>query len=726
VVAVVGACSSSSISTPDTTTGPTPVKCQVALSTTSALGANGDSGSVAITTDPECAWTASTPANWISDVSPTSGQGNGRVTFRVTANPEASARDGEIVVNDARARVTQQGSACRFDLTPGSNEISSVGGGGRFDIVAQAGCSWTASSTASWISVTGNASGSGNGSVSYTVQENSGVPRSGGVTVGSATFVINQASGVANCTYSLTSSSVAVPAGGSSGSVTVTAGQDCVWTASSTVTWIAVTGGTPATGNGLVSYSVQPNTGAARSGTISIAGKTFTVNQAVACTYQLNPSSTVIAGGGSSESLGVVAPAGCAWTATTGESWITFPGATTGSGNGSVSFTVAANSWTGSRAGVITVGGQTVTITQLVTCEYQLNPTSVPSPIAAAGGAGSFNVIAKSECGWSASAGASWITLSGATTGNGNGPVSFSVAANTSSSTRSGVITVQGQTFTVNQAAATPCTYQLNPTSVPSPIAAAGGSGSFNVIAPNGCAWTATKEASLSWITFPGATTGSGNGSVSFSVAANTSSSTRSGVITVQGQTFTVNQAAAAPSCSYQLNPTSVPSPIAAAGGSGSFNVIAPSGCAWTATKEASLGWITFPGATTGSGNGSVSFSVAANTSSSPRSGVITVQGQTFTVNQAAAPATCTYSLSPSSANVNRNGNPAPSFTVTTGASCSWTAVSNAPWITVSPSGIRTGGGTVTLTVSMNPTTTPRSGTVTVEGQTFTVNQSGS
>jgi hypothetical protein len=63
--------------------------------------------------------------------------------------------------------------------------------------------------------------------------------------------------------------------------VSVQASSNCSWTATSSVTWINVVSGTSGTGNGTVVYQVQPNiTGQARTGFLSIAGQTFTVNQA--------------------------------------------------------------------------------------------------------------------------------------------------------------------------------------------------------------------------------------------------------------------------------------------------------------------------------------------------------------------------------------------------------------------------------------------------------------
>ena len=84
-----------------------------------------------------------------------------------------------------------------------------------------------------------------------------------------------------SCSYFVTPSnqSLSYPAG--SGSVTVATQSNCAWTAVSNAAWITVTSGASGTGNGTVNYSATANTGAkSRSGTLTIAGKTFTVTQA--------------------------------------------------------------------------------------------------------------------------------------------------------------------------------------------------------------------------------------------------------------------------------------------------------------------------------------------------------------------------------------------------------------------------------------------------------------
>src|SRR5262249_8782506 len=82
----------------------------------------------------------------------------------------------------------------------------------------------------------------------------------------------------------------------------------------------------------------------------------------------------------------------------------------------------------------------------------------------------------------------------------------------------------------------------------------------------------------------------------------------------------------------------------------------------------------------------------------------------------------CTYSLLPVSQNfpaVGANG----STNVTTQTGCTWSAVSNAPWVTINSGANGSGNGTVTFSVAANTVTTSRSTTITIAGLTFTVNQ---
>jgi len=106
-----------------------------------------------------------------------------------------------------------------------------------------------------------------------------------------------------SCSYGLDSSSASAAWTGSGGTVAVTASAGCAWTATSNnADWLHVTAPGTGSGPGSFSYTADANAGAARTGTITVGGQTFTVNQgAVVVTPSfavdiLNPTLKVIKG----------------------------------------------------------------------------------------------------------------------------------------------------------------------------------------------------------------------------------------------------------------------------------------------------------------------------------------------------------------------------------------------------------------------------------------------
>lgn len=80
-------------------------------------------------------------------------------------------------------------------------------------------------------------------------------------------------------------------------------------------------------------------------------------------------------------------------------------------------------------------------------------------------------------------------------------------------------------------------------------------------------------------------------------------------------------------------------------GGTGSFNVTSGAGCTWQVVNN-NPGFITIttPAGNQGVGSGAVNFSVAANNTSTARTGTISINNQTFTVRQDGAAITATVS----------------------------------------------------------------------------------
>ena len=258
---------------------------------------------------------------------------------------------------------------------------------------------------------------------------------------------------------------------------------------------------------------------------------------AFTCITGLAPSSREFGAGAGSGSVNVSAPAGCNWTATTDATWVTFSAAS-GSGNGTASYDVAPNPFSSPRSASIIVQGMLHTINQAgFVCNYSVSPTD--RSFTAAGGSADLSVSPTPNCPWNAGSNASWLRITLGTQGTGDGTVKYTVDPNNSQSARIGQITVEGRVHTVNQNGLN-CTFNIAPASAA--VSRSGGGGTIAVTVQAGCTWNATSNAS--WLTFNDAASGTGNGSVNYSVAPNNGAATRSGRITIVDKFFDVNQAA--------------------------------------------------------------------------------------------------------------------------------------------------------------------------------------
>ena len=94
---------------------------------------------------------------------------------------------------------------------------------------------------------------------------------------------------ITTCQFAISPGSQYVGSSSGTGTVSITTQSDCHWTAVSEASWIYVTSNSSGSGSQTVNYAVSANpTGASRSGTIVIAGQTFTVTQSGASQYTLN------------------------------------------------------------------------------------------------------------------------------------------------------------------------------------------------------------------------------------------------------------------------------------------------------------------------------------------------------------------------------------------------------------------------------------------------------
>ncbi len=117
-------------------------------------------------------------------------------------------------------------------------------------------------------------------------------------------------------------------------------------------------------------------------------------------------------------------------------------------GNGTYYFAVTAYN----TLGVESAFSNEISTRIIGACAYSVS-VSIQST-GAGSSTGIATVTAGSGCAWTASSNVPWIMITSGSSRNGNGVVDFSIAANTTSSSRSGTLTIAGYTYTITQGAA--------------------------------------------------------------------------------------------------------------------------------------------------------------------------------------------------------------------------------------------------------------------------------
>ena len=446
---------------------------------------------------------------------------------------------------------------CTYALSATSMTMGAAGGVGVIAVATGSGCSWTGSSSASWMTTTGGTSVSGPGTLTFNVAALSGTAaRTGSLTVAGQTVSVTQQG--QSCTYTLQPASRTIDAAGATAAFDVNTDAACSWTVTATAPWLSVVAGGSGSGNATVTYQAAANPDAApRTGSLTVAGQAHTVTQTglSGCTVDLNKYQDSFPVAGGTGTFDVSAPSTCAWGAASSVGWVrvTEPGGGIGSGSRRVTYVVDANPGAGSRSGTMTVGGRTFTVTQAGTtaCEYSVAP--VDFRLCMYSDAGTVAITTSAGCPWTSSTPASWLTIGSGLSGAGPGAIAFSMTGNYDAGERQANIEVRwptptaGQNVRVVQAG---CLYGVTRDTID--VAAAGGDYFFDVVSQStdtkcggalqdGCCWTAQTAAP--WVTIRSTMPQCGDDRVSFRVAANATGAARSATITLRGKTVTIRQA---------------------------------------------------------------------------------------------------------------------------------------------------------------------------------------
>lgn len=362
------------------------------------------------------------------------------------------------------------------------------------------------------------------------------------------------------------------------------------------------------------------------------------------------------------------------------------------------------------------------------TCTYTLSVTSLALP--ASGGATTVGVTTTNQCAWTATSDRDWVSITSGASGTGNGAAGVTVAANPGPTVRTGTLTVAGQAVAVREEAQPACTFTLSPVGANYGKDAA--TGNFSVMTPSYCPWTAVSAAS--WLSVTSGAAGQGNGTVAYAVQRNFGTTPRTAAFVVNDRSFVVTQDGdVAVSCDYAVTPVEF-TPCMSAGYTMSAMVTTQATCSWTAAPTSS--WITLTEGQSGTGSGLVSFRVSDNYDA-PRQGIVEVRWPSVTAGQNlhVLQAGCYYGVSTNDLSVTVTGGTAHFDVVqqsdsntcggATQDACLWTAVSLAPWISISTPMPQRGDNRVTFVVAPNNTGAPRTGTIVVRDKVVKVSQPG-
>ena len=517
------------------------------------------------------------------------------------------------------------------------------------------------------------------------------------------------------CSYRL-SGDASIPAAGGNGTLEITTGPSCPWSAAGSG-FITVLQPDSGSGSGSARFMVAANSSSAtRSGTISAGGQTWTVSQfGTACSIAISPATVDLSAARGSAVVSITGSAvGCPWAGLSSDITKLSLSASAGVAPAQITVTVEANTDINARTLTAMIGGQTLTITQSGRdCAYSLSSNSAFVP--AGGEPVSVDVTTATGCAYNSVTGPDWITITSGAAGSGpSGTVYMLVSPNATTTSRSGTLSIGGQRFQITQAGQA-CDLSLDLSGLGSPFAASGSTGAIGVATSNpACVWSASSNAS--WLTVSALGSVTGPGSVNITAAANGSVNARTARVLIGGSSVSITQSGTV--CSFVLS--SGIAGVPASGGSGSVTVTTAQGCTWTSSTTTP--WLTM-NSSGSSGTGDVQFTAAANSQAAPRTGTLTLAGQTYTVNQAGVE--CSFQLSAAGAVVPASGATGARFAINTaGVGCSANAVSFANWMSVSTA-FSGQTGTVTYSAAANPGGSARTGLIQVGGQPFTVTQAG-
>ena len=558
---------------------------------------------------------------------------SGTYTLELTGN----AGDYEFVLDLTAA-------ACGFTLDSEQAQVSGAGGSGTINVLTQSSCSWVASSTDPWITVT-RGSGQGNGTLSFTAAPNTETTetrtRVGSIQVAGRGIPVVQAGYGGSCApvpisagqtiaaeitqrdclrlgttqqggyqmsaqlvdrYSFTAragehAQVKVVSNGALGvqivpvsTLQLSSAPPLNFQPGQPVDWFGTASLTiPADGAYII--EVMPNIYSPYLGAYTLH---FEVN-APGCGVALSQNERQFANAAATGSFAVASAPACRWQVYAVNDWLTVNGARERSGAGEVSYSLSANTGAQARWGALIAGGQ-IFIVEQAGAGNGVPGTCVSGALAA--GQTVFGNLSRADC--RPFAPNDGLTVADRYTFNGQAGQRIQIVARTSSVYLPALRLFDSQTNLLASVL-----------------------GGTNLQSPPHTRLPATSD----FFTLPA------SGAYFVEIAPYDYNGAP------VAQDYSLSLVSAAPACAF--NVAAQPLRFEAAGGAGTISVLTDSACAWTPTFTDA--WINSSAASQ-IGNGTVTFTLPPNTESASRRSLLLVGGRVCVIEQAGVNGTCSVS----------------------------------------------------------------------------------
>jgi hypothetical protein len=698
-----------------------------------SLPANAGSATFDIATNAILGWQVTEDIPWLT-ATPGSGLAGATITVNHQANTSIESRHSSVRIggpglSPKYVDVIQAGANPALSVSPGDQNVDYRPGSLTFNVSSNV--LWNVISTdTTWLKPRPGSGGRNNGTFTVDYTENFGGVRSdtlilSGQPAADKFIIITQ--GVQGPVLRLESDTLRLPS--TMGDTTFKILTNVSWTLNENAGWFAAS---PTSGNGLtainLSYDENPRPDR-RQANITITGgmgtgiKTLVVVQEPSLPF-MDVSTQTINLPVTQGSVNFALDANVDWTLTKAANWYTLS-RSSGSGDAAIVLTHDENPTIFVRRDTILAAGnygvpvKRIIVEQAAAApKLQVSQTTLTLPPTT----GDTAVDITTNLNWNMSTVSLWM-YPAPTNGAGNARLNIRYDENTTLDPRTDDIVIAAGgiapnvVIRVTQLANAPF-LDVDPDTIH--VGTNAGMVNFDIAA--NVDWNITDDAG--WFSTD-RTQGSGRVTVGISYLANASPQGRAGTVTVTGSNGVPVRTVVVIQAGLGTVLTATPDTLRVPNTAGNVTVNVASNILWSVSKTTT--WITL-NPINGFGNGTTRVSYQANPLGSERIGYVILSGlgapnDTVVVIQDASPAS--LDVNPTTINVQASAGTT-NFDIS--GNVIWTTSVDVSWLSVNPSS-GTGAVNVVINYQQNPTTQPRTGTITITGgnltRTVTVVQAG-